>query len=321
MRLLNVETNLRSLSDEYVSWGMYHGAALASVALAAASLFRKVYIPSSYSYAELFLWGSHPLLDPLWSTEATTLVHDGCEAGRLEKIMRISAHDAARQHLRVCWENVAQQYNCGTCEKCLRTMIGLRIAGALERCSTFDRPLDPAAVARMRLRTAGASVFLEENLKALDRTGEYPALAQALRQCRDGQDEMRRADERWKADVELARRELAELVPTGETLILADDDQLQDTLTGDYPVLPCTERDGRCWGPPVDDPAAVAELERLRAAGGRFFVVAWPALWWLDHYEGLRRRLRERYPCLLENTRLAVFDLRAPGPSTASCST
>ena len=38
------------------------------------------------TYAHLGPLGSHPLLDPLWSSEDVELVHDGCEATRLDKL-------------------------------------------------------------------------------------------------------------------------------------------------------------------------------------------------------------------------------------------
>jgi hypothetical protein len=68
-----------------VGWKLYHGAALAAVALLFQDRLGKILIPPTYSYADLLPWGSHPLLDPLWSTEQTTIEHEGCEATRVEK--------------------------------------------------------------------------------------------------------------------------------------------------------------------------------------------------------------------------------------------
>jgi hypothetical protein len=87
--LIEVETNLRAFTDARVESKYYHGAGLASVALFLSSRFRKVYIPSTQSYFALSPMGSHPLPDPLWSTEETEIVHDGCEATRVDKVIRI----------------------------------------------------------------------------------------------------------------------------------------------------------------------------------------------------------------------------------------
>jgi lipid II:glycine glycyltransferase (peptidoglycan interpeptide bridge formation enzyme) len=140
--LIEVETNLRSFSDPLVNWDHYHGSALASVGLLFQHLFREVLIPSSTTYAELYAWGSNPLLDPLWSTDLTRFEHDGCEATRVDKSAYISNSDTAMRWLRVCWLNPSSAYNCGRCEKCRWTMMNLHAAGALERCKTLPKTLD-----------------------------------------------------------------------------------------------------------------------------------------------------------------------------------
>ena len=115
----------------------------------------------------------------------------------------------------------------------------------------------------------------------------------------------------WERPRALAMEAIALLVPEGHTVILADDAALDvgSNITG-RACVPFTESDGQYNGPPEDDAAAVAELERLRAAGATFIAFAWPAFWWLEHYRGLDHHLRSRYRCLLENERLVLFDLR-----------
>lgn len=179
--LIQVKTNIRGLLDPHVSWDWTHGAAAASVALILAPFFRQVYIASSYTYAELIPWGSHPLLDPLWSTEDVKLVHDGCEATRSNKIARIATFQPALDHLRVCEKNRGAVMNCGRCGKCLRVMIGLRLAGALERCPVFAQPLEPDAVAQMDLTQVSVRTIAEGLLEELEVRGSDPALAHALR--------------------------------------------------------------------------------------------------------------------------------------------
>lgn len=182
--LIEVETNIRSLAELHdMSWNWYHGAALGSVALLLAPRFERVFIPSSYPYFWLEPWGSHPLLDPLWSTESLDVVHDGCEATRTAKVRRIAASDAAVRWLRVCWEHPDGAHNCGRCEKCVRTMVNLEITGALDRCGTFETPLDLAVVSRTELRDDSAHMFAEDNLRAALAERADPALVAALRTC------------------------------------------------------------------------------------------------------------------------------------------
>lgn len=179
--LLEVETNLREFLDRSMNWVFTHGTALASVAQFLSGTLRTLYVPASNTYANLFPTGSHPILDPLWSTEAMEIVHDGCEANRVEKVARIAKSDTALRWLRVCWENPGSTYNCGRCEKCQRTMINLYLAGAQERCPTFDQPIDPARVARFPAWTTGVRIHAEENLRALEQAGRDPQLQRALR--------------------------------------------------------------------------------------------------------------------------------------------
>jgi hypothetical protein len=126
-----------------------------------------VLIAATDHYTQLSPWGSHPLLDPLWSTEATTIIHDGSEATRAEKIMNwICRSDLALQNLRVCL-SPNDQYNCGRCEKCLRTMIPLYVAGCLGR-SAFPRELPIKEAAHHRYRTDGAHLFALDNINLLE---------------------------------------------------------------------------------------------------------------------------------------------------------
>jgi hypothetical protein len=125
--------------------------------------------------------------------------------------------------------------------------------------------------------------------------------------------------------LDTASRELEALVAPGETFLFVDQDQCGDRWGGSDLLdgrrsVPFLERDGHYWGPPADDASAIRELDRLRRAGAGFIAFAWPAFWWLDHYTAFHRHLRANFPCLLENERLVVFDLRSaesvPAPGT-----
>ena len=181
--LIEVTTDLRSLSDPLVQWRQYQGAALASVGLLFQHLFHKVLIPAAYSYADLRPWGSHPLLDPLWSTELTNFEHDGCEATRVDKVAYISRHEVAMKWLRVCWLLPNYDYNCGSCGKCLTTMINLQAAGALERCRTLPHTIDLNAIPKIDRSDKDGMAFAQQNIRALERSGSDPELAGALKKA------------------------------------------------------------------------------------------------------------------------------------------
>ncbi|MDQ7841257.1 MAG: hypothetical protein RDU83_09555 [bacterium] len=153
-RLVPVATNIRDLSDGRLAWGrIYHGAAMASIGLALEGLLDPIYFAGDQTYARIYPWGSHALLDPLWSTERLRFRHDGAEATRIEKLRLIGRWPAALDQLRVCWENPDGAYNCGQCEKCVRTLICLQAAGLLGRCPTLPASLDLSLLRRLRLET------------------------------------------------------------------------------------------------------------------------------------------------------------------------
>ena len=148
--LLPVATNLRATRWSEADWGwLAHGAALAGVALALGRRYRTVYLPATGGYRDLHPWGSHPLTDPLWSTAATAVVHDGAAFTRVEKTRLLVSEPAALESLHVCWRSASDE-NCGACNKCYRVMLILELLGALERCAAFSaRRVDLDRAARI----------------------------------------------------------------------------------------------------------------------------------------------------------------------------
>lgn len=177
--LVVVECDLRVVGDRFAGWDAYHGAALAAVAHALSVRFHTVRVPATLTYAHLVPLGSHPLLDPLWSTEAMEILHDGAHASRLDKLQVIAEEPAARRWLRVCWQNRGGSYNCGRCEKCLRTMVALRALDRLADFDTLPHAIDGDAIARVTLPEVAYT--WEASLDRLEASGGDPALARALR--------------------------------------------------------------------------------------------------------------------------------------------
>jgi hypothetical protein len=177
--LMPIVSNVRFLFHHFGSRGwntLGNGAGLASVALALN--LTRTYIASSHAYDQLSPLGSHPLVDGLFSTEVNEIVHDGAEATRGDKLLRIAQEPDAMGILRVCWHD--KGYNCNECEKCMRTRIGLR---ALGLTSPMLKPLDSLSeVRRFRVHGEGKLTFMRENL-SLAKAGGDTELARALEVC------------------------------------------------------------------------------------------------------------------------------------------
>lgn len=180
--LIEVETDVKPWMDGLVRWGeIYHGAATAGVALAHSGHVGEALIASSEADDDLTPWGSHPDLDPLWSTSSQTIVHDARDYHRIDKVRDIVDWDLAMRHLRVCWENPDEVYNCGDCEKCVRTMVNLHIVGGLERCATLPDRLDLRRLRRPATHTEERHQIMA-NLTALEECGHPdPKVVAALR--------------------------------------------------------------------------------------------------------------------------------------------
>jgi len=181
-KLVLVSTNVREITDKYVSWYRCYGNGMASVALC--GLFRNVYIASDVGPNERYLafTSAHPDLDSLWSTDTTALIHYGEGISRVEKAKALANNPMAQKHLRVCMENRNGAYNCGRCSKCVRTMLALYMVGALSNFN-FPTELTPELVKAINY-SPDPSIILhtEQILHELQRRGE-DQLANALSQA------------------------------------------------------------------------------------------------------------------------------------------
>ena len=183
--LVVAKSNIYGFVEPIVEWDYSHGGCLAAVGLFLRGAFRQVYISSTHSAEEQSeqILGTSLALDGHWSAESISFVHDGTEATRLNKVLwQIAQSPIALEHLRVCYKNEDGAYNCGKCEKCLRTMTGLYIAGVLEKSETFPHRIDPelfAAISALEMK--GGEASQNENLRALQEKNLAPELQGAIR--------------------------------------------------------------------------------------------------------------------------------------------
>lgn len=165
-------TDLRAFTDPMLGWSSMHGAGLSAMALLVGQAHRAMVIPSAYDISSQPPCGSHPSLDPLFSTEAVTVFHDHVDRGRQEKIRWLAEHRPEMLELiKVCYSDNRID-NCGQCHKCLMTMAGLRAEGALHLATQFPSELDLDAVRAQRVAGLGVRSLWVPIAERAEATGD-----------------------------------------------------------------------------------------------------------------------------------------------------
>lgn len=212
-RLLPVETN-------WVLWrracrlsgALTHGGCLAAVGLLFAP--DQVTISSSNSAARMTPWGTHPLLDPRWSTEHTRFRHFGTPWNRAEKIGEIAEHPDLVASLQVCHREFHR--NCGQCNKCIRTGAALHLLGL--RLPSAHDPLPDPVRAFAKVARGGYEYAFVEELRDLARETGHPAEAQLLERARRAQVRrrvVRAVRDRWFPGISRRKLSTVDLSPWG----------------------------------------------------------------------------------------------------------
>lgn len=171
--LMVVTTNLRQTRLQEVDWlRLAHGPMLAAIGLLLGPRYQRLWIPSTKPLDLAEPFGSHPGVDPLFSTTQTVIDQYGASFTRTEKVAYLRQHPGELQHLRVCWEGESGA-NCGRCSKCLRTMTALEIFGLLEGCAAFPtRELDLDVLSKLYFPQQHRYVgYMEELMATADQLG------------------------------------------------------------------------------------------------------------------------------------------------------
>lgn len=145
--LIVVDTDLRELSDPWADWTWFVYGGLIATSLLLERTHRTVLCAASVA--------DHHLPDEAvrwrgtgFGNDRTTLFIEGRTSTRVEKIAAIAASGLARDTLRVCWQNLPGTINCGTCQKCTRTLVALAATGGLGTIATLPDEIDLDTVAR-----------------------------------------------------------------------------------------------------------------------------------------------------------------------------
>ncbi len=142
VELVPLRTNFREYAH---NWSLSHY----SVVVAALSLFGgrfcrglmgSDFIASTELISASLPYGMNYVTDHLFNSSTFTSRPVGCDSSRTERCEFISHFPSIMEHLRVCWQNREGRYNCGICEKCIRTALNFMALGyrsALPFSETF----------------------------------------------------------------------------------------------------------------------------------------------------------------------------------------
>jgi hypothetical protein len=180
--MIVVDTNVYEVGRRHLGNAAHHGAVLAAMALGISGRLRRFHIPSSWAYRLMKPHGSHPFIDPLWSSESLEVIHDSPELCKIERVTAIAHSDVVLDTLRVC-SRFPERYNCGLCDKCVFVALVLHQEGTLDRCSTLPRP-SPAHVVRRMLISPEWRTRFEMLRDHIDDPEYKRALAWSLRTSR-----------------------------------------------------------------------------------------------------------------------------------------
>lgn len=176
-----VETNAQSIIEPIVLPDYTHGGSLAGIGLCLRAGLKKIYIGASFNTEEQVPYGSHPDLDKYWGTEVIAFEHDGGESNRFQKLERqVARSPLALAYLRVCYMNKNGKYNCGKCEKCMRTMVSLYALGKLNDAKTFPHTIDLERLTTLIAHQTFSNAGHRENLAALRERNLNPAMQAAI---------------------------------------------------------------------------------------------------------------------------------------------
>jgi hypothetical protein len=170
------------------TWALAHGTTIGAVLHLFSGRFHHGLIANTYPYTDIENdYGTSPLTDHLMSGTGMEIRDDGGEATRPQKLAAIVNWPEAMELLRVCNEGVGGG-NCCSCEKCLRTILALRLyRDTLPTCFAHD--VTDRQIQRLQMRYH-TNFFFWESIrknaiaKGMGQAGWVRSIETAIRRSR-----------------------------------------------------------------------------------------------------------------------------------------
>jgi hypothetical protein len=193
--LLVVNTDVRTTIAGR-DWRYTHGTTLFAIAHCLRGLVGTCLVSANDTRETVVPWGTHPDVDPFWSTESVRLKHSGFDVSRWDKLRVVGSDPQAKKHLRVCTDTSADAFNCGHCNKCVSTAFALCALGELDSVETLASNVSRREVMRISTKSRTNTRLLNECATAFDGVGNSrmarlarrtlapPLARRAVRRCR-----------------------------------------------------------------------------------------------------------------------------------------
>lgn len=181
IRLATCRTNLRHIKLDAGFWtDRFYGAAVLGTGHAMVPGAAYLMLAGTYDFANLGPIGSNPAIDVQFSSQRVQVMHEGLRFTRQQKIAELCDWPDAIDNLRVCAYPGRADYNCGTCEKCVRTRLGLLGAGCRHSAAFGNHDMDVKHLDAIELDTGYQVACYTEIAAALQREG-HVVLARGIR--------------------------------------------------------------------------------------------------------------------------------------------
>lgn len=160
---ISIRTNLRDLEAHIPFKDMWRRlgqcAGLGFVSLVLEKRYKKISLGSTKAFGNLTPWGTHPLVDALFSTSSLEIDHDGASFTRDQKTDLVAKFPPAHTALHVCFAEGG--YNCSQCDKCYRTMMTFDALGHRETMkSAFDwSKYDVKNIEKFFIKSQGDEIY------------------------------------------------------------------------------------------------------------------------------------------------------------------
>jgi hypothetical protein len=201
--LWKLEPDLPMVADQSLS------SAIASAAHLFPGRWSQVTIASGRDIGREIPRGTHPMLDPLYSSSAVEIRHPASPYTRFDRLRAIAGFRPGLESLIVCLAYPDPPYlNCGRCEKCVRTMTCLYALG-LQGARHFPPwEIRPEMIRAVAMGPNDASYWIDAlpALAAKGRNDLVRAIEEKLDQVR--RDEAWHRDAGWKGRLRRLDRRL-----------------------------------------------------------------------------------------------------------------